>query len=466
MRITTWVTSAATALILIIGLTFSPLILAAENNTLEERMLLLEQRLMQAEQRAARAEDEIRQLKGSVPATVFSSVDAVSVNQGSNTTNTPTLLLNNRNDLKFYGDVEFNMDAASRSGKLTSTKTSAKKDWAPGDSERWDINGRILLGVDGYRRSENHHFAGFSVQPLADLSGKMDLDDAAFFFGQEENWQIKIGRFEARDMFPFNQDTFIEYSGNTANDLYSDGYGYIYMMNEGRGRSGNGGNFLISKTFDNWYLELNTLIEDGSELFVDNQYHGMELDNKKNVVYLRPVIVWSNEAISVAAAMESNVVRNAYGYESNLNNWVDQSKRTGYGLNMTWDSLKNDPDNGMVVNVNTAYLDAVDESNFSAGINGLWHNVELGYIYAHNKIDTFNTSSINANCGSNCWLTKPGKYNIHTVHTSWKVPNIMNMDNFDIYLGAYASWVDSNVKYDNNNHDARYGARVRFKYMF
>lgn len=34
-------------------------------------------------------------------------------------------------------------------------------------------------------------------------------------------------------MFPLNQDTFIEYSGNTANDLYSDGYGYIYMMKEG-----------------------------------------------------------------------------------------------------------------------------------------------------------------------------------------------------------------------------------------
>lgn len=34
-------------------------------------------------------------------------------------------------------------------------------------------------------------------------------------------------------MFPLNQDTFVEYSGNTADDLYSDGYGYIYMLKEG-----------------------------------------------------------------------------------------------------------------------------------------------------------------------------------------------------------------------------------------
>nr|VXZ92528.1 Uncharacterised protein [Klebsiella pneumoniae] len=82
-------------------------------------------------------------------------------------------------------------------------------------------------------------------------------------------------------MFPLNQDTFIEYSGNTANDLYSDGYGYIYMMKEGRGRSSSGGNLLFSKTVDNWYFEVNTTVEDGSSLFVDQNYHGNALENRK-----------------------------------------------------------------------------------------------------------------------------------------------------------------------------------------
>lgn len=84
----------------------------------------------------------------------------------------PKLTLSGFSDIKFYGDVEFNMDAASRSGSLTSTRTSANKDWAPGTNERWDINGRLLLGFDGYQRLDNGNFAGFSVQPLADLTGK------------------------------------------------------------------------------------------------------------------------------------------------------------------------------------------------------------------------------------------------------------------------------------------------------
>lgn len=127
----------------------------------------------------------------------------------------------------------------------------------------------------------------------------MNLDDAAFYFGKENDWLMKIGRFEAYDMFPLNQDTFVEYSGNTANDLYSDGYGYIYMMKEARGRSNSGGNLLVSKTLDNWYLELNTLVEDGSSLFVEQRYHGEKLDNKKNVVYFRPVVSWRSSNYSL-----------------------------------------------------------------------------------------------------------------------------------------------------------------------
>ena len=40
-------------------------------------------------------------------------------------------------------------------------KTTANKDWAPGNNERWDINGRLLLGFDGMRKMDNGRFAGF-----------------------------------------------------------------------------------------------------------------------------------------------------------------------------------------------------------------------------------------------------------------------------------------------------------------
>lgn len=168
------------------------------------------------------------------------------------------------------------------------------------------------------------------------MHGSVNIDDAVFFFGKENDWKVKVGRFEAYDMFPLNQDTFVEHSGNTANNLYDDGSGYIYMMKEGRGRSNAGGNFLVSKQLDNWYFELNTLLEDGTSLYNDGNYHGRDMEQQKNVAYLRPVIAWSpTEEFTVSAAMEANVVNNAYGYTDSKGNFVDQSDRTGYGMSMT-----------------------------------------------------------------------------------------------------------------------------------
>lgn len=84
-------------------------------------------------------------------------------------------------------------------------------------------------------------------------------------------------------------------------------------------------------------------------------------------MYVRPVAAWQSGARSAAAAIESNLVNNAYGYQSQSGRWVDQSNRTGYGLTMSWNTLKSDPQDGAVVNLSTALLDAADETDFSAG---------------------------------------------------------------------------------------------------
>ncbi|WEJ91751.1 MAG: carbohydrate porin [Klebsiella huaxiensis] len=446
-------------------------VMAAKNSPSEDinkRLAQLEQRLMTAEQRAADAEAQIQTLKQqqTVAATTVPAVKVEAAEPAAPGAVPAKLTLSGYGDLKIYGDVEFNMDGASGSGSLTSVKTSSSKNWAPGTKERWDINGRILLGFDGMRKMDNGNFAGFSAQPLADMTGKMNLDDAAFFFGREDDWKVKVGRFEAYDMFPLNQDTFVEYSGNTANDLYSDGYGYIYMMKEGRGRSSSGGNFLVSKTIDNWYFELNNLVENGSTLFQDSSYHGNTLENEKNVAYLRPVIAWNSGRFSTAVAMEKNVVKNAYGYYDNRGGWVDQSDRTGYGLTMAWNGQKTDPEDGVTTNLNIAYMDASDEKDFTAGINSLWHRFELGYIYAHNKIDKFNSANYVSTCDDGCWISNVGDYDIHTIHASYLFPNVMDMKNFNIYLGAYASWIEAKPTDGDKHEDARYGGRLRFKYFF
>ncbi len=432
---------------------------------IEARLNSLEKRAAEAEARAVAAEKKAERLESLM---AQNTAPAGNTDKG-NTSGFSNIVSadNGKGSLKLYGDVEFNIDAASRKGQITSmhTQTGHGADDF-GDKERWDINGRILIGLDGQRKLDNGNYAGFSVQPLANMTGNIGLDDAVFYFGKENKWKYKIGRYEAYDMFPLNQDTFVEHSGNSANDLYADGFGYIYMMKEGRGRSNHGGGMNLSSQYDNWYFEVNTLVEDGSRVFKDQEYHGRKLQNKKNVIYVRPVVAWNYDNVTIAGAVDANVISNAYGFDDADGKFADQSRRTGYGLTMKWDTLKDDPENGVVVNLSTAYLDAKNENDFSAGTNILWRKFQLGYIYAHNDIKSYQV--VNALDDSQYDTLNPGRYNIHTVFTSYELPDILGMDNFKTYLGAYYSHINGKgdmTMVDSKDND-RYGARVRFKYLF
>lgn len=446
-----------------------PVITEANTSSLsiEQRLALLEQRTLAAEKRAELAEQKAANLEKALQNRQVINQPINNTTATTNHTEAPHLIETNSQygKLKLYGDVEFNTDIASKKGQLTSVNTQAGKDKDFGDYDKWGINGRILIGLDGERSLKNNNYAGFSVQPLANINGQIGLDDAKFYFGKKESWQIKLGRYEAYDMFPLNQDTFIEYSGNTANDTYSDGFGYIYMMKEGRGRSNSGGSMMFNTKYDNWYFETNLLIEDGTSIFTDGEYHGRKQINKKNVIYVRPVIAWNKDNFKVAAAIESNVIKNAYGYEDkNTGEFKNQSKRNGYGLTLGWNSLKDDLTNGIDVNWSTAYLDASNETDFTTGANILWRRLQLGYIYAHNDIKSY---ALNYDSDiDNEVIFGPGKYDIHTLYTSYELPNILDMDNFKIYIGAYYSVIDGkDIEVKNSDKD-RYGSRVRFKYLF
>ncbi len=103
--------------------------------------------------------------------------------------------------------------------------------------------------------------------------------------------------------------------------------------------------------------------------------------------------------------------------------WHLLSYQADTGTNHYKNGLKTDPDNGIVVNLNTAYLDANNEKDFTAGINALWKRFELGYIYAHNKIDEFS----GVVCDNDCWIDDEGTYTIHTIHASYQFANVMDM---------------------------------------
>lgn len=459
--------------------TIFPLVGYAQTDlsVIEARLQALEKRAEQAERRAAAAERKAEKLeqiineRGSAKPAISMVVNGPSTGTNVSATNpvakpVPAIKYNNDfGELKLYGDVEFNTDAASRQGQITSVRTALGKNKQPSKSDNWDINGRILIGLDGKHIKNNGNYAGFSVQPLADMTGRMNLDDAVFYFGQQDSWQAKLGRYEAYDMFPLGQDTFVQYSGNTANDLYSDGFGYIYMMKEGRGRSGDGGSMQLSHSLNDWYFEINALIEDGTALFDDANYHGYQLDNKKNVIYLRPVVAWQPNNFKVAVAMESQVINNAYGDKVD-GEWKDMSKRNGYGMTLGWNSLEKDPDNGVQLTFSSAYLDATAEKDLSLGGYALWRRAQLGYIYAHNNIKDFNSANISTD--TNAILNRIlGKYDIHTLYASYELPRILDLDNYKIYLGAYYSKINADDPNLISHHDdERYGVRARFKYFF
>ena len=117
-----------------------------------------------------------------------------------------------------------------------------------------------------------------------------------------------------------------------------------------------------------------------------------------------------------------------------------------------------------MVNVSTAYLDANQEKDFSAGVNAVWQRIGLGYIFAANDIKQYKPTTSTDNLDSADSLGK-GKYKIHTVNASYLISNVMDMDNFNIYLGSYWSHL-SRDENQGGGSDNRYGARVRFKYLF
>ncbi|MDR5861193.1 porin [Halomonas eurihalina] len=346
--------------------------------------------------------------------------------------------------LTFGGDVELDVNAQnSQEGPIFLEGEFDSND-------EYNQTGRILLEAAGEHTS-GQNYAGFKVQPLVGTDGGMGVDDAWLALGNRDNGlELKVGRFEAFDLFPLGQDVFVEYSGDTANDLYSDGHGYIYQAKEGRGRGGDSGQVLLSQTRGDFYAEVSTLFGDRTNLFASDTYHGYAIDPEneaKNSFIVRPVMAWTPGPWTLAAGVETNVVDDAIVDERG----EDISDRTGYGTRLSY-SL-----NDFSVNANLAYLDAHEEENLTLGLNTLWHGFGLGYIHARNEIDSVKESAV-----ADDVVSVPGTYTSDTLYASYRFAQVMGIDNFDIYLGTYYSKIDQE---DGDSGDAdRYGGRLRFKY--
>ncbi|MEZ8721944.1 carbohydrate porin [Vibrio pomeroyi] len=327
------------------------------------------------------------------------------------------------------GDVELNFNYQDRESNENN------------DSE-FNQDGRVLIEFAGEKYTSSGHYVGVKAQPLFESTGTVALDDAYFEFGKKDSWSIKAGRFEAYDMFPVGLDVFLEYSGDTSNELYTGGSAYVYQMKEARGR-GSDGQLMYSQSFGNLYVELGTMIGDRSDLFSDS-YHGVEVDhdNAKDAFLVRPVVSYKVGDFTVAASMEANLISDAVVDVQGK----EISDRTGYGLTGNWSH------GAWSINANVAYLDAVDETNATTGLNALYNNFGIGYIYGANEYDS-------------TWAK--GDVQVNTGYASYEFQNVLEVQDFSVLLGTYYTTVENETNNTSAfSEDDDFGARVRLYYQF
>ncbi|HEY7866721.1 MAG TPA: carbohydrate porin [Psychromonas sp.] len=303
------------------------------------------------------------------------------------------------------GDVEF--DYTSQHGEKweNGVATDADSDFAGG--------GRLLVDIHGQRVLDNGVFAAFAVAPTFGQHGDHGNDDVKFTFGMINDWSLSAGYFEAADLSPAGQDTYIAESGTT-----------MYRANIARGRNDNdsGAQLTFNKAMG----------AAGFELTAQSQDDG-------NTVVLRPVVTAGlSDKVSMAVGLEVPVVG-----ESNAT--TDTKDWIGAGGTL---SLQATDD--LILSARAAYLaDDQDQNNsidsYTAGLGAQLQNLFIGALYGESDSDNDAQDTTEMQ-----------------VYASYKIPAVMDLDNFDIYLGA--GW--SQAELDNVSKDDVVGARVRLKYIF
>ncbi|WP_320152038.1 carbohydrate porin [uncultured Tolumonas sp.] len=338
--------------------------------------------------------------------------------------------------LMLGGDVEYNLDAThNNSDALVTDNQSA--------------NGRILVDIEGERALANGNYAAFKVNPTFDTNAvEGSGEDAWFGFGVKNDWGFKMGHYEAYDLSVAGQDTYT--TGNEG-----------YRAKLARGRASSGSQVMLSKEAGQWHAEVSTLFGSDQAYTTSStesanlltgaittttvgSYHNVSgaVQNKDPLI-ARPVIAWTGDTVTVAVGGEFNLVSDAYtqGVDgANLSDW------SGYGATTT---VKVNDD--LSLNLRGAYLNDVAGSSYSVGPGAQYQNFYVAYLYSKNTTDT------DAALGTTDSHTK-----MNEVYASYKIPGVMGLDNFDMYLGAsYGT-----TKVDSADTVKDYGGRVRFKYFF
>jgi hypothetical protein len=300
------------------------------------------------------------------------------------------------------GDVEFDLTADNFSDADASDDQT--------------LGGRLLIDIHGERVLDNGVFAAFAVAPTYGPSGGTGVDDAKFAFGVQHNWSLTLGHFEAADFNPAGQDTVVV--PNT-----------IYRGNDARGRaSGSAGQIMYQKSLGEVGFELSTLFGANED--------SLTTPKNKDAVIVRPALTWSNDTISAIVGAEINVIQDANvdAKGKDASDWIGYAASTSIKAN---DALS--------VTLNAAFKEDNDMDQLGLGIGAQYYNLYAHYQYGTTDIQG-SSDEKEENIG----------------YVSYKIPAVMDLDNFDIYLGA--SYGETKVGTDPSTDNL--AGRVRFKYIF
>jgi hypothetical protein len=305
-----------------------------------------------------------------------------------------TSVTNDMGTFAISGDVEFNNDYQN-------------KETATTDKTNYDQSGRLLVGVSGMRDVGANNYISANAQILLNMDSNVSADDAWVAMGAKEDWELKLGRFEAYNLFPAGQDTVL----NHADDVT------VYTASDARGRSPNG-QINFSKTAGSAYFEV-------SANFMEKVDSGDAADD--NAVFLRPVVAFSlSDSLKLSAGGEFNMTadKDDAGHDF-----------TGYGATLNYAA------GDISVNLNYAAreFDTNDQDDTSYGVNAQYKNAFIGYVHGEN--DTGTTAEVD------------------TVYASYKFANVMDVEDLALYLGA-----SSSEEKDTDNKDT--SVRLRVKYIF
>lgn len=323
--------------------------------------------------------------------------------------------------LNIGGDVEYDLTADSFS---EGAKTYNDKGVLIADAtDTQALGGRILLDINGERVLANGNFAGFKINPVYSPNGNYgNGEDSWFAFGVKNDWAVKMGHYEAYDLSPAGQDTYVV------------GYGdKLYRAKAARGRANSGSQAMFSKEAGQWHMEVSTLFGDDNGMY-DNMTGVVK---NKDPLLARPVVAWTGDTVTVAVGAELNLITDAYVDAAG----EDVSDWTGYGATAT---VKASDD--LSFSLRGAYKAADEGDGYSVGPGMQYQNFYAAYLYGQNE---------------NSATDEDTEYNV--VYASYKIPAVMGIDNFDMYLGA--SWGDEQAEGAADTNE-QLGGRVRFKYFF